>query len=64
MTDTEPPSVALTSPSNNQTVSGNVSITATANDNVAVEKVEFRINGSLLATDAIAPFCNDMECIV
>ena len=55
-TDTEPPSVALTSPGSNQVVSGHVSITATATDNVAVEKVEFMINGSLLATDGSAPF--------
>ncbi len=54
--DTEAPSVALTSPSNNQTVSGNVSITASANDNVAVGKVEFRLNGSLIASDTSAPF--------
>ena len=56
VTDTEPPSVTLTSPRNNQTVTGNVSITATASDNVAVGRVEFRVNGSLLATDAFAPF--------
>jgi len=56
VTDTEAPSVTLTSPGNNQTVTGNVSITATASDNVAVGRVEFRINGSLLATDAFAPF--------
>ena len=54
--DTEPPSVALTSPSNNAVVSGDVSITATAADNVAVEKVEFRVNGTLLVADALAPF--------
>jgi subtilisin family serine protease len=54
--DTEPPSVALTTPNNNATVVGNVSITASAVDNIAVEKVEFRINGTLLATDASAPF--------
>jgi len=56
VSDTEAPSVTLTSPGNNQTVTGNVSITATASDNVAVEKVEFRINGSLLASDTLAPF--------
>ncbi len=54
--DTEAPSVTLTSPDNNQTVAGNISITAKATDNAAVEKVEFRINGSLLATVDSAPF--------
>lgn len=59
--DTEAPSVVLTSPSNNATVSGVVSITATADDNVAVEKVEFRIDGALIATDTIAPFATTVD---
>ena len=54
--DTEPPSVTLTSPGNNQTVSGSVTISAAANDNVAVAKVEFRVNGALLATDTTLPY--------
>lgn len=54
--DTEAPTVTLTSPVNHATVSGNVAITAVAADNVAVEKVEFRINGALLATDTSSPF--------
>ena len=59
--DTEAPSVTLTSPDNNQTVDGNVSITARAIDNLAVEKVEFRINGSLLATVDSAPFATTWD---
>ena len=54
--DTEPPSLVLTSPGDNQTVSGNVSIAASASDNVAVEKVEFRLDGELLATDSTVPY--------
>jgi len=59
--DVEPPSVALTSPENNQTFSGDISITATAQDNVAVEKVEFFLDGSLYATDATAPFATTWD---
>lgn len=54
--DTEDPSVTLTSPVNNAAVSGSVAITASATDNEAVAKVEFRINGMLFATDSSAPF--------
>ena len=61
VTDTEAPSVTLTSPSNNVTVSGVVSITATADDNVAIEKVEFRIDGALIATDTVAPFATTVD---
>ncbi|OEU75948.1 MAG: alkaline serine protease, partial [Desulfuromonadales bacterium C00003093] len=54
--DSEAPSVTTTSPADNETIADTISISATANDNVAVEKVEFRINGTLLATDTSAPF--------
>ena len=54
--DTEPPSVTLTSPDDNQTVTGSVAINATASDNVGVAKVEFRLNGALLATDTTLPY--------
>lgn len=50
--DTTPPTVSLTAPANNATVSGaSVAINATASDNATVSKVEFYINGSLVATD-------------
>ncbi len=37
-------------------VNGTLSISATANDNVAVTKVEFYIDGNLKSTDTLAPF--------
>ncbi len=54
--DTTPPSVALTNPSNGDTVSGTVSVTATASDNVGVSKVEFYIDNVLKSTDTSSPY--------
>jgi subtilisin family serine protease len=54
--DTQPPSVAITSPANGATVSGNVTITATASDNVGVSEVRFLVDGTVIATDTQAPY--------
>jgi hypothetical protein len=54
--DTTPPSVALTTPADGSTVSGSVQLAATASDDVGVVKVEFLVNGSLVATDTSAPY--------
>lgn len=54
--DTTAPSVAVTAPVNNTSVSGTVSVTASASDNVGVSKVEFYINSVLAATDSASPF--------
>lgn len=55
--DTTPPSVNLTAPTNTQTVSGNaVIISATAQDNVAVTKVEFYVDNVLVNSDTSSPF--------
>ena len=54
--DTTPPTVSLTAPSNNATVSGTVTISASASDNVAVSRVEFYLNGLLVSTDSAAPY--------
>jgi poly(hydroxyalkanoate) depolymerase family esterase len=51
-----PPTVSITSPANGANVSGNVAITANANDNVGVEHVEFLLDGNLLGSDATAPY--------
>ena len=47
--DTTPPTVALTAPANGATVSGTVTLTATATDNVAVTGVQFQLDGATLA---------------
>jgi hypothetical protein len=51
-----PPTTSITSPTNYATVSGTVSINASASDNVGVTKVEFYLNGALVATDTTTPY--------
>jgi hypothetical protein len=54
--DTTAPTVALTAPANNATVSGNVSLSATASDNVGVTSVAFRVDTATLATLTSPPW--------
>jgi chitodextrinase len=54
--DTTPPTVSLTSPSGGKTVSGTVTLSATASDNVAVTKVEFLVDGTVLSTETASPY--------
>ena len=51
-----PPTTAVTAPANSATVSGTVSISASAGDNVGVTRVEFYANGVLQATDTASPY--------
>ena len=57
-TDNIAPTVAITNPANNATVprKSNVTITATASDNVGVARVEFLVNGNLQCTDTATPY--------
>ena len=54
--DTQAPTVSITAPLNGATVSGTVSVTATASDNVGVTKVEFYLDGVLQSTDTTSPY--------
>ena len=54
--DATPPVVSITSPSNNATVSGTITISVNATDNVGVSSVVCYIDNNLLATDPTAPF--------
>ncbi len=54
--DTTAPSVSLTSPTSGATVTGLVTLTATATDNVAVARVDFYRDAVLLGTDTTAPY--------
>ncbi len=57
VTDSAAPTVALTAPATNATVSGAVAVTATATDNVGGVGVQFYLNGSPLgADDTTAPY--------
>lgn len=53
---TAPTGVAITSPANGTTVTGQVTITASASDNVGVASVSFYVDGQLLATDISSPY--------
>jgi chitodextrinase len=55
--DTTAPSVTLIAPSNGATVSGNVTVSATATDNVGVSGVQFKLDGTNLGNeDTSSPY--------
>ncbi|MDI6781163.1 MAG: CARDB domain-containing protein [bacterium] len=54
--DTTSPTVEISSPANNLTVSGVVNVSAAASDNVVITKVEFYIDGILKYTGITAPY--------
>jgi len=55
--DTTPPAVSITAPANGANVSGTISVTGTASDNVGVAGVQFKLDGVNLGTeDATAPY--------
>ena len=55
--DTIPPTVSMTAPANNATVSGSVTVSANASDNVGVVGVQFLLGGAPLgAEDTTAPY--------
>lgn len=54
--DTTKPTVSLSSSSNNVTAAGNITLTATASDNVGVTKVEFYDGATKLGEDTTAPY--------
>lgn len=54
--DTQPPSVVIASPEPNQNVATTFDVVVAASDNVAVVRVELRINGELLDSLATRPF--------
>ncbi|MBZ5569958.1 MAG: putative Ig domain-containing protein, partial [Acidobacteriia bacterium] len=52
--DTTLPTISLSSPSNGSTVSGNVTLSATASDNVGVVGVQFKVDGTNLGAEVTA----------
>lgn len=54
--DTELPTCSLTAPVDNATVTGTVQLSATATDNILVNRVEFYVDGALVGTDASNPY--------
>src|SRR5262245_20412824 len=56
-TDTSPPAVALTAPTSGATVTGSITVSASASDNVGVVGVQFQVDGANLgAEDTTAPY--------
>jgi hypothetical protein len=54
--DTTPPTISIIQPQNGTTVSGTNDVTASAWDESGISKVEFYINGKLVATDSQEPY--------
>ena len=55
--DNVAPTVAITAPANGATVSGTITVSATASDNVGVIGVQFKLDGAnLLSEDTVAPY--------
>ncbi|TML08512.1 MAG: hypothetical protein E6G39_17755 [Actinobacteria bacterium] len=54
--DTTAPAVAMTAPAAGSVLSSSVTVSANASDNVGVTKVEFYVDGVLVATDITAPY--------
>jgi hypothetical protein len=54
--DTIAPATSVTSPASGATVSGNVTVAASASDNVGVTKVELWMDGSLIGTANASPY--------
>jgi len=54
--DNTPPEVAITAPADGSTVRGTVTIAAAASDGVGVTKVDFYVDGTLLATATSLPY--------
>jgi len=56
VSDITRPVCAITSPTSSATVSGTITPTATASDNVGVSMVEFYVDGVLRVTDTASPY--------
>ena len=54
--DTKPPSTALSAPTAGATLTGAVTVSATASDDVGVTKVEFYAGTTLIGSDSSAPY--------
>jgi thermitase len=54
--DTTPPSVSVSTPAGNSTVSGAVPVQGSATDNVSVSQIQLFVDGALAATTNSSPF--------
>lgn len=54
--DTTKPTVRLTAPANGETVGGPYELTAEATDNIGVARVDFLLDGTIIASDSSLPY--------
>ncbi len=59
--DLTPPEVLITSPADSAFVSGTITVSVSASDNVGVTLVELYVDGGFQATDSTAPFSFEMD---
>jgi hypothetical protein len=60
--DTTPPTVSITSPTLGATVSGTITVTVSASDNVAVASVQLHVNGANVgAADTTSPYTFSLD---
>lgn len=55
----EPPSVSITSPPDNSSVTAGFVINVDATDDIGVERVDFYVNGDFIGSDTSAPFSEE-----
>jgi hypothetical protein len=56
VSDTTPPTVSITSPASGASISGTVTVSASASDNVGATSVGFYLDGTLAGTDTTSPY--------
>lgn len=61
--DSTPPTVSLVSSSSSVAVGSSITLTASANDNVAVTSVEIYVNGNLISTLSSGPYTLDWTAL-
>jgi len=60
--DTTPPTVSITAPASGATVSGTITVSATASDNVRLAGVQFKLDGANLWTESLyAPYSTSWD---
>lgn len=61
--DAQGPTASISEPVGSSTVSGLVAVNVNAADNVGVARVELRVNGSVYATDTVAPYAFSWDSV-
>jgi leucyl aminopeptidase len=54
--DTTPPTTSVTAPASGATLTGTVTLSATASDNVGVTNVQFLVDGNVVGSDTTSPY--------